>query len=294
MAVDPAGNYYIADANRIRKVSVGKMTTVAGSGTAGFSGDGGPATSALLIRPGGVALDSAGNLYIADSGNFRIRRVSQGQIGTIAGVGYSGLLKDGGPATSSFIFALNVVLDAADNIYISDGLLVRKISSGIVSMVAGSGIPGFSGDGGPARDASLTSAQDVAVDAAGNLYIADAGNNRIREVLSGNVTYQVAPAALRFSAAAGGSALGSRVISLSSSIAGLVYTASVSDSWLTVTASAGTIPTTFQVAADPSALTAGSYQGTITVTVPNASPAAASIPVTFTVHPATRRPTRRR
>jgi uncharacterized protein YjiK len=190
VAVDAAGNLYIADAgnSRVRKVSTsGTITTVAGSGTYGFSGDGGPATNAALSSPQGVALDAAGNLYIADAHNSRVRKVStSGTITTVAGNGTFGFSGDGGPATDAGLNSpVGVTVDAAGNLYIADSgnHRVRKVStSGTITTVAGDGTFGFSGDGGPATNASLNIPYGVAVDAAGNLYIADPGNSRVREV----------------------------------------------------------------------------------------------------------------
>ena len=191
--MDSAGNLYIADTgnNRIRKVSNGVITTVAGNGTAGFSGDNGPATSAQLYDPAGVAVDSAGNLYIADTGNNRIRKVSNGVITTVAGNGTAGFSGDGGPATSAQLNdPQGVAVDSAGNLYIADyrqqphpqGLERRDHHRG------GNGTPGFSGDNGPATSAQLNYPEGVAVDSAGNLYIADTGNNRIRKVSNGVIT----------------------------------------------------------------------------------------------------------
>jgi uncharacterized protein YjiK len=190
VAVDAAGNLYIADwvNPRVRKVSTsGTITTVAGSGTYGFSGDGGPATDAGLSSPYGVAVDAAGNLYIADAGNSRVRKVStSGTITTVAGSGTFGFSGDGGPATDAGLNSpVGVTVDAAGNLYIADSgnHRVRKVStSGTITTVAGDGTFGFSGDGGPATNASLNIPYGVAVDAAGNLYIADPGNSRVREV----------------------------------------------------------------------------------------------------------------
>jgi uncharacterized protein YjiK len=193
VTVDSAGNIYIADFlnNRVRKVTVstGKISTVAGDGTGGYSGDGGAATSAELDGPTNVAVDSAGNIYIADSDNNRIRKVtaSTGIISTVAGDGTAGYSGDGGAATSADLnLAYGVALDASGNIYIGDWAnhRVRKvtISTGIISTVAGDGIGGYSGDGGPATIAELDSPAGVAVDTAGDLYIADASENRIRAV----------------------------------------------------------------------------------------------------------------
>ncbi len=200
MAVDGAGNLYIADSstNRIRKVdAAGVISTVAGDGTRGFGGDGGPATAAQLNSPSGVALDGAGNLYIADLGNRRIRKVdAAGVITTVAGDGTQGFGGDGGPATAAQLsFPIDVALDGADNLYIVDGSnqRIRKVdAAGVISTVAGDGTRGFGGDGGPATAAQLDTPRGVAPDGAGNLYIADGGNNRIRKVDSAGAISTVA------------------------------------------------------------------------------------------------------
>jgi trimeric autotransporter adhesin len=191
VAVDASGNIYIADTYnyRIRIVtkSTGIISTVAGTGSYGYSGDGGQATSAALDYPCGVAVDASGNIYIADTYNYRIRMVtkSTGIISTVAGTGSYGYSGDGGQATSA---ALNspygVAVDASGNIYIADTYnyrirIVTK-STGIISTVAGTGSYGYSGDGGQATSAALRSPYGVAVDASGNIYIADTYNHRIR------------------------------------------------------------------------------------------------------------------
>ena len=193
VAVDSAGNLYIADTpnNRIRKVSGGTITTVAGNGAYAFSGDGGPATSASLNQPFGVAVDSAGNLYIADSDNNRIRKVSGGTITTVAGNGVGGFSGDGGPATGASLNApLGVAVDSAGKLYIADSwnYRIRKVTGGTITTIAGNENGGFSGDGGPATNASLGGPFGVAIDSFGNLYIADFENNRIRKVTGGTIT----------------------------------------------------------------------------------------------------------
>jgi uncharacterized protein (TIGR03437 family) len=190
VAVDFAGNLYIADTenSRIRKVSNGVITTVAGSGTPGFSGDNGPATSAQLHFPSGVAVDSALNLYIADSANNRIRKVSNGVITTVAGNGPLGFGGDNGPATSAQLNSPSAVaVDSAANFYIAEPYnnRIRKVSNGVITTVAGNSL---NGDNGPATSAQLYSPQGVAVDSDGNLYVADPGNNRIRKVSNGVIT----------------------------------------------------------------------------------------------------------
>ena len=193
VAVDAAGNIYITDNanNRIRKVTVstGEISTVAGNGTEGYSGDGGPATSAELNSPYDVAVDTSGNIYISDEYNYRIRKVtiSTGVISTVAGTGTAGYTGNNGPATSAEISTpMGLVLDGTGNIYFVDwgNVVIRKItaSSGDISTVAGNGSEGYSGDGGPATSAQLYYPESVAVDATGNIYIADVVNNRIRKV----------------------------------------------------------------------------------------------------------------
>jgi sugar lactone lactonase YvrE len=189
-AIDSSGSLYISDStnNRIRKITPGGMvSTVAGTGTEGFSGDGGPATLAMLNNPFGLALDSEDNLYIADFYNSRVRKVTPaGIISTVAGNGTAGFGGDGGPAVSANIsYPYNIAVDAAGSLYIADAgnNRIRKVdSAGIITTVAGNGTSGFSGDGSQAASAQLKSPEDVAVDGAGNLYIADRGNSRIRKV----------------------------------------------------------------------------------------------------------------
>jgi len=192
IALDGAGNLYIADAfnARIRKVtaSTGMITTVAGDGTQGFSGDGGLAIYAQLNEPWGIAVDTSGNIYIADQNNNRIRKVtaSTGVISTIAGTGTASYTGDGGPATSADLdYPAGIAVDASGDVYmlVNGGTIIRKViaSTGIIEFYAGTGTYGFSGDQGLAASAQFE-ADDLAVDGAGNLYIADTGNSRIRRV----------------------------------------------------------------------------------------------------------------
>ncbi len=193
VAADRWGNLYLSDTDhhRVRKVSTsGTITTLAGTGTAGFSGDGGPAASAQLNLPYGVAVDYAGYVYIADLGNNRVRRVApDGTITTVAGTGDAGYSGDGGPAVAARLHTpRNVAVDGSGVLYIAEfeGHRVRRVASdGTISTVAGTGIAGFRGDGGPAAAAQLGYPAGLAVDPSGALYIADSQNNRIRKVSNG-------------------------------------------------------------------------------------------------------------
>ena len=190
MAVDSYGNIYIADINnqRIRKVnSLGIITTIAGSGTQGYSGDGGEATNATLNYPERVVVDSEGNLYFSDRDNNRIRKIStSGIITTIVGNGNAGFTGDGGQAIAAELnHPLGLAIDSKNNLYISDlnNHRIRKVNSlGVISTIAGNGSSGFSGDYGPATSAQLSFAYDITVDARGNLYISDNKNERVRMV----------------------------------------------------------------------------------------------------------------
>jgi sugar lactone lactonase YvrE len=199
VAYDTAGNLYIADADNhvIRKVdTTGIITTIAGSGIEGFAGDGGQATAALLDTPTGVAVDTSGNLYIADSHNQRIRRVNAaGVISTVAGNGTAAFSGDGAAATSASMFLPEAVaVDAGGNLYIADtdNYRIRKVSGGIITTVAGDGEQMYSGDGAAATAAGLDTPTGVAVDTSGNLYIADSHNQRIRMVNAAGIISTIA------------------------------------------------------------------------------------------------------
>jgi YD repeat-containing protein len=225
IAFDAAGNLYIADTENsvVREVaaSTGFITTVAGNHSWGDSGDGGPATGAAFFEPTGVAVDEAGNLYVSDGGDSTVREVaaSTGIISTVAGnrtAGYSG---DNGPATSAELnhpYALAV--DATGNVYIADygNFVVRKMSTtGVITTVAGNGIQGYSGDGGPATDAELTYPRGVVVDSTGDIYVADTGSHVVRVVGSGQTaTPTFSPSPGTYSIA--------QTVSISDTIAGAV------------------------------------------------------------------------
>ena len=193
LAVDSAGNFYFADtqSHRVLQVSNGVLSTIAGNGEPGFSGDNGPATSASLTHPTDLAVDSAGNLYISDQSN-RVRKVTNGVITTVAGTGKIGFSGDSGPATSAtFRGPAGLAVDTSGNLYIVDvmNLCVRKVSNGIITTVAGDHSNGFTrGDNEPATTVPLRWPEGIAVDSAGNLYIADRASELIRKVSNGVIT----------------------------------------------------------------------------------------------------------
>ena len=198
IAVDRSGNLYIADYgnNRIRMVtaSTGIITTIAGSNTIGFAGDGGPATKATFWFPTGIAVDSSGNVYIADTYNHVIRKIStSGMISTVAGSNQGGYGGDNGPATKAELAApQGVTLDASGNLYIGDtaNQRIRYVNaSGIITTIAGTSTTGFGGDGGLATSATFGNPVGVAVDASGAVYVADLNNGRVRRfVVGGAIT----------------------------------------------------------------------------------------------------------
>jgi sugar lactone lactonase YvrE len=197
IALDSAGNLLIADQfnNRIRKLATdGTITTVAGTGTGSFTGDGAAATSATIHDPCGIVVDSSGNIYFSDTFNAVVRKItSSGIISTFAGTGAPGATGDGAAATlASLDHPIGLALDSTGRLYIADtaNSKIRMVATdGTISTVAGTGVVGSVGDGGPAINALLNRPQGIALDAAGNLYIADSANHLIRKVTTdGNIT----------------------------------------------------------------------------------------------------------
>ena len=353
LAVDTAGNLYIADDGhqRIRKVDLnGVITTVAGTGTQGYSGDGGPATKAQLWRPSGVAVDAAGNLYIADTNNRRIRKVDpSGTITTLAGTGAFGNSGDGTAANLATMEApVDVSVDGQGNVYFTDqdAATVRKVNpAGIISTVAGNGTTGFAGDGGPATSAAFASPYSATVDSAGNVYISDYGNHRIRKVdVSGMITtiagngssapnngdggpptsanvlpdgvafdssgnyfvadlghnrirkvtvgarvpgLSVSASSLYFSATPNGNSPGAQVVTVFTTGAvplsfKLSFSTSSGGNWLNVTSPGGNTPTALTVSTN-STPAVGTYQAAIVLTPAAPDLPAVTIPVTFNV-----------
>jgi sugar lactone lactonase YvrE len=192
LGLDTAGNLYIADTHnhRIRKLSLltGTLTTIAGT-TSGFSGDNAAAVAAQLNLPTALAIDASGNIYLADTGNHRIRRISAttGIITTIAGTAAQGFSGEAGPATSASIDSpTGLALDAIGNLYLADthNHRIRRIdaTTGIITTIAGTGTPGYSGDATAGTTAALALPHGISIDASGNLYVADTENDRIRRI----------------------------------------------------------------------------------------------------------------
>ena len=207
-----AGLIFIADSqnNRIRVVdaAAGIITTYAGNGTQGSSGDGGPATSAELHTPFGVAVDGAGDLFIADTQNNRIREVNATTriITTVAGTGAPSYSGDGGPATSAGLNnPTGVAVDSAGDIFIADqrNNRIRKVTAGVITTFAGNGNVGNGGDGGPATSAQLYYPTGVTLDPSGNLYIADSDNQKVREVSGGTISTIIGTGSVGYSCGTG-------------------------------------------------------------------------------------------
>ena len=201
VVVDGSGNIYIADQsnNRIRKINTsGVISTIAGNGHGGYSGDGGPATAAEINYPGPLALDASGNVYFSDVSNNRVREIStSGIISTYAGNGHGGYSGDGGAATSAQVYApAGLAFDNSGTLYIVDSynnrIRVVNKSTGKISTIAGDGSGAYNGDGINSTSAELNNPSGIAIDASGNIYIADQSNERIRKINTSGIISTVA------------------------------------------------------------------------------------------------------
>jgi sugar lactone lactonase YvrE len=252
IAYDAAGDLYIADMNDnvIRKVDLaGIVTTVAGTGEQGFSGDGGPAISAQLDSPAGVAIDAVGDIYIADTHNQRIREVRGGTITTVAGTGVAGFSGDVGTAISALLSnPTALAVDGNDNLYIADTAnhRIRKISSVTITTIAGDGEQTFSGDGGAAIAAGIDSPNGVVVDATGRIYIGDTHNQRVRVVSTSGIISTLAGGDSKAYGGDGGkaaAALLARPRGLSVDVQGNIYVADSDNNRIRLIATTGNITT---------------------------------------------------
>ena len=277
IATDLQGNLLAANSggNTILRISPNGMQSVfAGSGKAGFSGDGGPAILASLSNPTAVAVDPTGNVYIADTDNSRVRKVSpNGIISTLA----------------EGVSAYALACDRLGNVYAAEQYKkdVLEISvDGAVFTIAGNGTPGFAGDGGPSTAALVDQPDGIAVDGLGNVYISDSLNNRIREIPAAPPSIAVSSARVTISAP-GFSAPTQTNINVSSSVQGLQYSIAFSTSgggdWLGFNSLQGQAPGVLSIITDPSSLAPNTYHGTVTINSPYATPQTQNIQVTFEV-----------
>jgi uncharacterized protein (TIGR03437 family) len=281
----PSGEIYLTDrdTHRVRRIRAdGIVEAVAGNGLAGFSGDGGPASQASLNSPRGVAVDAAGNVYIADTFNNRIRRVSaDGRIETVAGDGALRFAGDNGPATrASLAHPWQIRFDNAGNLLITDSensrlRMLRR--DGTITTFAGGG--SSRGDGQPPANARFNGVRGLAVDAEGRVFAADLTNNRIRAILPNPPAFTVSPSTLSIATTA--------EIRLDSPVTGLPFTASVpaNSPWLTLSPSSGNLPAAITLTASPAGLAPGRYSTSVAINVPFANPQSRQVTVSFEVSP---------
>ena len=290
VAYDDAGELIITDTynHRIRVVLTnGKIFTLAGDGTQGFSGDNGSSLKAEIDTPGAVRVYNGG-IYFADTNNLRIRRIDLNTltITTVAGNGTKAYKGDGGLATSaSLSFPESMTFDTAGNMYIADtrNSVIRRVDpSGIISTFAGVNPFDQLNDGGLATNAAIGGPTDIFIDASGTFFISDVYSFRIRELLALRPAFQVSTASLAFTAQAGSSALDQR-LDVTGGISGIPFTVASSAAWLTSSLMAGNMPSGLTITANPAGLAAGSYQGTLTISALTTSTVTQFVRVAFTV-----------
>jgi uncharacterized protein (TIGR03437 family) len=303
LARDAAGNLYISDpaSHRIREVTLdGKIRTVAGTGVLGTSPDGAVAAASPISNPTSLLADSQGGLYFEDSppppsplGTAVLRYITpDGHLKSIAGNGdpsgaFSG---DGGAALQAGLAMgrTGLALDKSGNLYFTDGFhnRVRVVTpNGIINTFAGNGTAASTGDGGPAKNASFFIPRGLLFDPEGDLLISDMAANRIREVLATPPPISVSPSQIGFSAKAGGARTPPQKLTIASPVSGLNFSVAISSGadWLVVNAPAGNTPKLINIRADPSNLSPGTYQATLTITSRLAAPANTTVTVTLQV-----------
>ncbi|MCS7023845.1 MAG: hypothetical protein NZV14_03505 [Bryobacteraceae bacterium] len=295
LALDAQGRLLFAEtaAHRIRILDGGQVRTLAGAadGAAGPAVDNVTATAARFNSPRGVAIDPTGVIYIGDTGNRVIRRLSNGVVTIVAGGG-SRRLAPGQSAQAREVQLdqpAQIAVSPEGDVYFVDRTqhVVYRLSGGMLTVVAGSGRPGFAGDGALATGALLNTPNGVAVDSRGNLLIADTGNHRIRMVQPVAPSFSVTPANLLFQAKSSGPSPPPQTILLQGALVGMRFQASVQLSrgagWLSLTAEEGVMPSELEVRVDPGRLPPGEYTATITLRSPGANPPARSVQVRLLV-----------
>jgi uncharacterized protein (TIGR03437 family) len=297
LTTDPAGNLYISDSSnaRVRKVDpAGIITTFAGNGNTSFAGNGGPATAATVNAPGGIVFDPAGNFYVSEPGEGRVRKIDPaGIISIFAGQpnrtrGFAG---DGGPASAALLQGpFGLAADGAGNIYIADNgnSHIRKVDpAGIITTYAGNGLSVASsplGDNGPARNAALGALSSITMDPAGNLFILASlgGVQRVRRVAASTPALTVSPSPLSFNYTIGAATPAPQTVTISNA-APTAFSVTSAGAWLAVTPRTATTPATLTVSVNPAGLPGGVYQGSVTLT-PAGGAAPVSFPVSLTVN----------
>jgi uncharacterized protein (TIGR03437 family) len=299
IAVDNSGNVFVADTsnNVIRRISTdGTITTYAGTGNAGFSGDNGPASAAQLNSPYSLAIDPNGNLLVCDRSNNRIRKIDpSGVIATIAGNGQADTTGDGGPATAAAVnspFAIAVDPDGAILLITSGGRRLRRIDrQGNISTIAGDGLTRANqGDGGPAGNA-LLDVDDVAVDSFGNVFLASFDDDSIRVILNfepnlylTNPSFNEFPnLKISLRAVSGGELTPHQSVAVDGAFTGVVFRATADQPWLVLENAQGTTPSTMSFSADPSKLKPGDYTGNISLARMGSPQPFAKVTVAFNV-----------
>ncbi len=298
VAVDSSGVIYVADSdsNVVRRIGMdGNITTYAGTGTAGFSGDNGPANAAQLSGPSQLAIDTNGNLLICDRDNNRIRQVaSDGTITTVAGTGVGNTTGDGGPAVQANINSpFAIASDNAGGYYVvtsSAGRLRHVDSAGNISTIAGNGVALNQGDGGPAGQA-LLEADAVAVDSFGNVFLSSFNSDSIRVILSFKPSLYLTRESfasfpgsnVALTLVSGGAMSAPQSYSVAGGFTGIVFNASADQPWIVLANTQGTTPATMSFTVDPSALAAGSYKGKILLTRTGTTESFAEVVVSLNV-----------